>query len=207
MVSGGPRHAVLCLAPWGLTSNPLSGLLHEYDLTLAQDWSGAVRKARRSAFDLFVMHAPLGWAESTEICQRIRTFDAHTPIIVYSVQPSPEERRETLQTGCVQAYLGRWNDAHNVAATAAQLIMLAELRSMDAARTATPLIEETIARRFSGGRLLASSLASVPQQLALRVKIEACRIFARAGGTRANFERLWPSIYESVAARLRATTG
>ncbi|MGZ5092894.1 MAG: hypothetical protein ACXWIP_17055, partial [Burkholderiales bacterium] len=35
-----------------------------------------------------------------------------------------------------------------------------------------------------------------------RLKLEARRLFADAGGTRANFERLWPSMYDNALRQL-----
>ena len=175
-------------------------LLRDYELAGADTWTAALRCARQTAYDLYVVYAPLGWTEPPEICRRIRGFDVHTPIILYSAQPSAAERREALAQRSIQAYVARSEDAHNLAGTAGQLIMLAELRSMEAMHVGVSAIEAHIGRRLP--RLASAGAAHAPAPGALaRLKLEACRIFAAAGGSRANFERLWPSIYEAALKR------
>jgi hypothetical protein len=183
--------------------NPLRQLLRDYELAGADTWTAALRSARRTPYDLYVVYAPLGWADPAEICGRIRDFDVHTPIVFYSAQPSAAERRDALAQHSIQAYVARSEDAHNLAGTAGQLIMLAELRSMEAMRLGVSAMEDHIVRRVP--RLLAAGAAPAPRALA-RLKLEACRIFASAGGSRANFERLWPSLYEAALKRSAAAT-
>ena len=193
-----PSRAILCFLPRGLAANPLKRFLSGYALAAAESWTGALRLARRKPFDLYLLHAPLIWADSLVICRNIRARDPHTPIIVYSAQPSAAERRDALATGCIQAYLPRSDDVHNLVATAGQLIMLAELRSVDAMSSRLQTMQDRIAAGLRKLDDCASAAASTTmhKRLLIRLKIEACRVFADAGGTPANFERLWPSIYE-----------
>ena len=198
-----PSRAILCFLPPNLTSNPLKTLLSGYVLGAAESWTSALRLARRKPFDLYLLHVPLLWADSSGLCRNIRARDPHTPIIVYSVQPTAAERRDVLATGCIQAYLPRSDDVHNLAATAGQLIMLAELRSVDAMNSRSETMQDRITGRLAKLESSAGAAAlAVPKRLLARLKIEACRIFADAGGTPANFERLWPSIYERALQRV-----
>jgi hypothetical protein len=138
-----------------------------------------------------------------QICGRIQAFDAHTPVILYSVRPSAGERREAVGGGCIQAHVARSDDVNNLAGTAGQLIMISELRSHEAMRTGVQTMQDHIARRL--GRLDRGSGAAVEARHAhaqARLKIEACRMFTAAGGSRANFERLWPSIFEGAIKRV-----
>ena len=81
-VRRGPPHRVLCILPRRLPLNPLRRLLQGYELAAAETWTAALRAARHTAYDLYIVYAPLGWAEAGEICRRIRDFDAHTPLIL-----------------------------------------------------------------------------------------------------------------------------
>lgn len=197
-----PPYRVLCVLPRRLAANPLKPLLQDYDLAPVATWTAALREARHTAYDLYVVYAPLGWADAAQICRRIRDFDAHTPMILYSSQPSAAERREALAQRSLHAYVARSDDAHNLAGAAGQLIMLAELRSIEAVGAGLEAIVAHIARRLAAR---AGSGANRPQPLGprsmARLKIEACRMFGAAGGSRANFERLWPSIYEAALKR------
>jgi CheY-like chemotaxis protein len=200
-----PPYRVLCVLPRRLAANPLRQLLRGYELAVAGTRTAALRQARHTAYDLYVVYAPLGWADAAEICRGIRDFDAHTPMILYSSQPSAAERSEALAQRSIHAYVARSDDSHNLAGTAGQLIMLAELRSIEAVGAGVEAIVAHIARRLaaraggSGNRPQAPG----PRSLA-RLKIEACRIFGTAGGSRANFERLWPSLYDAALQRRSA---
>lgn len=203
----GHAHAILCVLPRRLPTNPLRHLLLAYELAVAGSWTAALRLARHKAYDLYVVYAPLGWADPLEVCRRIRAFDAHTPVILYSAQPSKAERREAVASQAIQAYVARSEDAHNLAATAGQLIMLTELRSMEAMRLGVDAIESHVVRRLARLGLMGTATDALSPRMAARLKIEACRMFAVAGGSRANFERLWPSIYEAAAKRTAVSGG
>jgi CheY-like chemotaxis protein len=194
--------AILCFLPRGLAVNPLKTLLGGYTLAAADCWSSALRLARRKPVDLYLLYLPLLWTEAAALCRSIRARDPQTPIIVYSVQPTAAERRDVLATGCVQAYLPRSDEVHNLAATAGQLIMLAELRSVDAIDSRAQTLQDRIARCLEKlGGVAGAAALPVPKRLLMRLKIEACRVFSDAGGTPANFQRLWPSIYERALGR------
>lgn len=200
--AGPPKH-ILCVLPRKMPVNPFKALLKGYDLATADTWTGALRLARREAHDLYVIYAPLGWTEDAEFCRKVRAFDPHTPLIVYSTQPNPAERREVRAAGA-QAYVARSDGAQNLSGTAGQLIMLAELRSMEAMASGARAMEENIIRRLAkleGDRICDD--AALPPQAHQRLKLQARRMFALAGGSRANFERLWPSIYEGALKRAR----
>ena len=186
------------MLPKRLSANPLEPLLEGYQVAAADTWAAALRLARHNMYDLYVVHSPLVWADPMQICRRIRAFDLHTAVILYAVHPNPAERREALGAGCIQAYVARSDDSHNLAGTAGQLIMISELRSMEAMKSGVQAMREHIAQRLS--KLDAEAASQTPAHA--RMKIEACRMFAAAGGSRANFERLWPSILESALSRL-----
>lgn len=196
-----PPKLILCLIPRKLSVNHLQALLKGYDLTTADTWARARRLARKGAYDLYVVQAPLGWADAPEACRNIRAFDAHTPLIVYSTHATAGERREVMSAGA--QYVGRLDDAHNLAGTAGQLIMLAELRSMEAMTSGARALEDEIVQRLS---VLAEDHKkgfALQARAHQRLKLHGRRLFALAGGSPANFERLWPSIYERALERLR----
>jgi CheY-like chemotaxis protein len=190
---------VLCLLPRGSRFNPVAPLLRGYELATAHTTAQVLRLARHQAYDLYVVVSPLGWLSCAEACRRIRRFDPHTPVIVYVTDiSSTAERREVLAAGA-QAYIARADYAQNFAGTAGQLIMLAELRSMDALSSATPAIREALVNRLARARPASVEGPAAVRASALnQLKEEARRLFAEAGGSRANFERLWPAIYDEA---------
>jgi CheY-like chemotaxis protein len=190
-----PKH-VLCLLPRGSRLNPVAPLLRGYELGTADTTAQVLRLARRRAYDLYVVVSPLGWISCAEACRRIRRFDAHTPLIVYVTDTSTTaERRDVLAAGA-QAYIARADYAQNLAGTAGQLIMLTELRSMEAFSSAAPVIRKALVNRLARVRpALIERGATMSASAVSQLKEEARRLFADAGGSRANFERLWPGMY------------
>jgi DNA-binding NarL/FixJ family response regulator len=163
----------------------------------------ALRKlARRHACDLYVLQTPLGWDEADAICRNIRSYDAHTPIVVYATQPTAADRREVLAAGA-QALVTRSDDPQNLQGRVGQLVMLAELRSMDALASNAHRLHENLSKRLQQiiGTPSVNRAAAV-DGATTRLKTQAARLFTKAGGTRANFERLWPGIYERALSAL-----
>jgi len=192
------RKRVLCVLPRRLRLNPLQSLLGSYELSIAHTRTGTLRIVRQEVPDLIVIYSPLGWADAAELCLNLQELDRHTPQIVYSTMPSPLERAEVTSAGA--AYVRRADDVHNLAATAGQLVMLAELRSIEALAVGSRGLEDDLVRRLGQ---LDDAEGALPERTR-RLKTQARRLFANAGGSRANFERLWPSLYEAALKRLRA---
>lgn len=188
---------ILCVLPRRLRVNPLKSLLAGYELSVADTRTRTLRVSRQEAHDLIVIYAPLGWADAAVLCASLQQVDRHTPLIVYSTIPSPLERMEVTSIGA--AYVRRADDVHNLAAMAGQLVMLAELRSIEALAERSRMLEDDLVRRLAripnGGEILPAC--------AVRLKQQSRRMFASAGGSRANFERLWPSLFEAALKRVR----
>jgi DNA-binding NarL/FixJ family response regulator len=188
-----------------MRANAVTMALRAYHVAVAENWAEVLRMARRATHDLYVIVSPLGWISSREACRRFRRFDPHTPMIVYAMHGTAAERREVMAAGA-QAYIARYEELRNVSGIAAQLIMLTELRSMEALRSAGQRIRENLLSRLSRARAPGEAPALRRGSQAL-LKVEARRLFAQAGGSRANFERLWPSIYEDLVERLTRPGG
>jgi len=192
---------VLCVLPRRLRVNPLKSLLAGYELSVADTRTRTLRITRQEAHDLIVIYTPLGWADAVAVCVSLQQVDPHTPLIVYSTMPSPLERMEIRSIGV--AYVRRADDVHNLAATAGQLVMLAELRSIEAMAVRSHVLEDDLVRKLAR----ANDAGGVLPACAQRLKQQARRQFASAGGSRANFERLWPALYEAALKRLRESDG
>ena len=201
-----PRSEVLCLLPRSSRINPLAGLLRAYVLCVADSPGQLVRLSREHVFDLYVVLSPLGWMGAAELCRRIRRFDPHTPIICYATHPGTTERREVIGAGA-QAYVPRAEGAHVLSGTAAQLIMLSELRSDEALSTRGRNIRQTLAEHAAHARVLRHPDAMLRPRAQSRIKAEARRLFGLAGGSRANFERIWPGLYRELLEDMSGSTG
>jgi hypothetical protein len=71
---------------------------------------------------------------------------------------------------------------------------------MDALAAGSRLLEDHLVRRLDR---LHRSHGALPQWTD-RLKTQARRLFADAGGSRANFERVWPSLYETALKRVQS---
>lgn len=189
---------VLCIVPRRAPPQFLRRLLPFYELEDARSVSAVRQGTRTAACDLYVIQTPLGWTDAALLCGDIRKHDTQTPIIIYALEAVPRERRELLAAGA-QAYVARSDDPHNLHGTAGQLVMLAELRSMEAMRVGEKTMREGILRRLSAiTRHANGQTESVIAEAQRTLKRDASRVFTSAGGTPAHFERLWPAIYESA---------
>ena len=196
-----PKSA-LCVLPRHRRTNPFAVLMPRYQFAMADSFLKLSRLAKQNSFDLYLIHSPLGWIDLAEACRKVRDFDTHTPLVVYSLLPSPSERREVMAAGA-RAYVARSDDAHNLPGIAGQLIMLAELRSMDAMSSGGHAIQEKLVHRLAQLNKKTRGGESLSRQRSTeRLKLEARKLFAQAGGSRANFERLWPSIYERALRQI-----
>lgn len=192
---------ILCVLPRRLRANPLTPLLNGYEVAGAATATDILRLTRNRAYDGYVVHSPLGWLDAAEACRRIRGFDPHTPLIVYTTEHSAAERRDVIAAGA-HAYVARSDDAHNLPGTAGQLIMLAELRSLDAMAAGGEFIRKKLVSRLGKLRHGANGERLINAKSQERMKLEARRLFAEAGGSRANFERAWPSLYAGALRQI-----
>lgn len=187
---------LVCAVPRRRPVESLRRLLPGYNFFTASSVTALRTLARREACDLYIVQTPLGWDDAAAVCAHIRAYDQHTPIVVYAREPSERERREVIAAGA-QAYATPSDDPHNLHGRVGQLIMLAELRSMDAMTEKSGAMQDHLAGRLARiTRRTQSGHGAVPREVQARLKSQAARLFTQAGGTPANFERMWPSIYE-----------
>jgi CheY-like chemotaxis protein len=192
---------ILCVLPRRLRRNPLTTLLNGYEVAAAATAGAIARLVRARAYDGYVVHSPLDWLDTVDACRRIRGFDPNAPLIVFANERSALEKQDVLAAGA-QAYVARSDDVHNLPGTAGQLIMLAELRSLDALSAAGGAMRQKLVARLAKACEGANGERAINVRWQLRLKRDAGRVFAEAGGTRANFERLWPTLYANALSDL-----
>lgn len=65
-----------------------------------------LRIAKEQKFDAYLLDNWMSEFSGFDLCQQIREFDSHTPIIFYAAAAFPAERERALATGA-QAYVTR----------------------------------------------------------------------------------------------------
>ena len=96
-----------------------------FEVTEAACGSEALRLARSSRFDLYVLDNAFPDVTGVEVCRAIREFDAGTPILFYSGRAMSEEREEALRAGA-QDYMVKPDNTLEIPARAARLVGLRE---------------------------------------------------------------------------------
>jgi DNA-binding response OmpR family regulator len=59
----------------------------------------ALELSRRDSFNLYILDAWFSQGSGTGLCRKIREFDPHTPIIVYSGAAFESDKEEALHAG------------------------------------------------------------------------------------------------------------
>ncbi len=72
--------------------------LSNYDVATAETMASGLLLAQSENFDLYVLDTQLPDGSGTELCRRIREFDAQTPIIFFSGE-TPQRLRSALACG------------------------------------------------------------------------------------------------------------
>ncbi len=90
----------------------------------------AIWAAHRQTFDLFVLDSPLPDWSGIALCRVIRTFNAHTPVLISSATPE-REREEALESGA-QGILAKPLDPVNLQESLRKLLLPGDLRQIHA---------------------------------------------------------------------------
>ena len=156
---------------------------HQVDIVATDEEARVL--ARRVSYDVYILASgPDG--SGLALCAWLRRIDPRTPIICCSSGGTAAHESRAIAAGALR-YLVKPLDPNLLRSTLGLLLKLAEIESGRARAAAEHAIQEELA-------------ASVDS--ALRVK--AYRAFLDAGGNRANFERIWPTVAErSSGARAK----
>ncbi len=85
-----------------------------FEVTEASNGMEALELAKAQKFDLYLLDHTFPDASGVTICEAIREFDSHTPILFYSARAMEQERDAAIRAGA-QDYLIKPNDLFSVA--------------------------------------------------------------------------------------------
>ena len=103
--------------------------LHNYELTTTANATEALRLAQNNHFDLYLLDAWLPDISGFELCQRIRQFDANTPILFYSAAAYEMDKQEALSCGA-QEYLTKPDGVYELPEAISRLVRDSQLTSI-----------------------------------------------------------------------------
>jgi len=78
--------------------------LADYQVATAGTFTDGLNLAKDQQFDLYLVDFRLPDGSGSELCQEIRSFDSHSPIIFCSGRAGREDRKEATDAGA-DAYL------------------------------------------------------------------------------------------------------
>lgn len=109
--------------------------MESYQVVVAENCEEALLLARVTRFDVYILDNWMPGGSGVELCQRLREFDATTPVIFYSGAAYDSDKLEAFASGA-QAYLTKPVDNDTLIVTIAQVIAAARNKEAPA-RTVT----------------------------------------------------------------------
>lgn len=99
---------------------------HGCQVTTARTVAEALRLAKTSRFDIYILDNWLPDGSGIYLCQQIRAFHQHTPILFFSGAAYSTDREQAIHAGA-QAYLTKPADLRDLYDTVVQLIKEVEV--------------------------------------------------------------------------------
>jgi DNA-binding response OmpR family regulator len=96
-----------------------------HDVTSTSTSDEAMMAARKGGFDLYLLDNWLAASSGIELCEKLREFDAKTPILFCSGAAYERDKQSALQAGA-QGYLVKPVDAEVLVAEVSRLIAEAQ---------------------------------------------------------------------------------
>ena len=170
-----------------------------YKVSSSYTVAEALSLAKLRLFDLYVLDNWMADGNGIELCNRIREFDPTTPIIFISAAGYEQDKRIALRSGA-QAYFVKPVDLDDVKRTIDRLNREAEAKSLQARSEEIAVIREELSLRRQQINAQHTEAMKNNGQVAERLlKAKARMAFIEAGGTRANFERMWPETMKQAS--------
>lgn len=189
------KRRILCVEDHQEMCELITIFLSAYEVHAVPTMADALRVIEAEAFDLYILDNWLEDGSGVALCRHIRASDAHTSIIFISAAVREEDQQEALAAGA-QAYLTKPLDAELLTRTVAELLRQTEVKNLEARLAEVTTIRDSITERLAR----AESSLQLAKETALQ--LAAQHTFFAAGGTRAGFERMWPTVYkEEVSVR------
>lgn len=95
--------------------------IHGCHVTTVRTATEALRSAQNGQFDIYILDNWLPDGSGIELCQQIRAFDSHTPIIFFSGAAYISDREQGIYSGA-QEYLTKPTDLNEFYKTVARLV-------------------------------------------------------------------------------------
>ena len=198
--------SVLCAHPDTAVPAFLRQALSPVDVVVAPNGYEALKSINALSFDAYVVDYWLPDWTGVNLCREIRKTDPNVPICIYTKAQSHETRRRALRAGA-DLFLSMPQDAGEVRERLETLLRSRREHLAHAEVAAECAAQAELDRQGAfnrapdaGGKVAASHLVQ------RNIKAAALKAFLGAGGTCANFERIWTHLYAKVAQTFAAAS-
>jgi len=157
----------------------------------------AIAKAHDATFDLYLIAERLPDMAGADLCRELRRFDAQTPILL-CVHGADIAGRPPAERLGIQGYLANTIDLLATSSAIRQTMSDARHRSIGAKAAAHAALVEALQARLKQGTPNVDLLIHEAGLMA-----RTYEAFSRAGGTPADFKRMWPEIFEEARPGVR----
>jgi DNA-binding response OmpR family regulator len=195
------KRSILCVQPDKDLGRSLNQALAAYRTVIAPTSLEAVRHLHSGVFDAYVLDYRLPQSSGIHLCRHIRRSDAHGPILFYTAAGSEDQRDRAFKAGA-SGYICASSGTDTLCDELRIQLETAELQSKRARADEEKAIHDELEARVaaalnrsSRGRQLAAGAT------ARMARARAYEKFTESGGTPAYFERWWPDLFSSSAAR------
>jgi DNA-binding response OmpR family regulator len=171
-------------------------LLAPHDIDIVPNDEEARVLARRASYDVYIVStAPDG--SGLALCEWLHRIDPRTPLIYCSSNASAQHQSRAIAAGALRC-LVKPIDPSSLRSTLGLLLKLAEIESNRARVVEEMAIQDELTARASrAGETARAARARAEHSLDCTLRVKAYRAFIEAGGNRANFERMWPTVVAS----------
>jgi DNA-binding response OmpR family regulator len=106
--------------------------LSNYTVVAAENYDDALRLARAESFDLYLIDNWMVGGSGIELCQKLREFDPHTPVLFYSGTAYERDKQEAFAAGA-QGYLVKPAENEVLVEEVSRIISAAKENKLEAA--------------------------------------------------------------------------
>ena len=92
-----------------------------YEVESVQTATDCLKLAVTDRFDLYILNDTYIDGDSFELCRQLREIDPATPVLLFSLESSGPQRRQSLQTG-VKVYKSKTSDFVSLVQTIDRLL-------------------------------------------------------------------------------------
>lgn len=177
----------------------VSQLFPRYVICGCATISEGLRLATDRIFSLYLLNLSLPDGSGLGLCQKIRAFDFNTPIVVMSIHDSESYRKYAREVGA-HGFWGKSEDLTGLQNIVERCVYESRVRSFEAKRAEFQAIREELERQRSEAQARQAEAREIKEQCQKkRIMLAASRAFESAGGSRADFPRLWPIVQAEMA--------